>query len=39
MKNHHIKLTSLKGQFDIAYKSNSEILLKDFICNIIHSNF
>lgn len=39
MKNYYIKLTSIKGQFDAAYKSDSEITLDEFKCNIIYNNF
>lgn len=39
MKNYYIKLTSLKEQFYVVYKSNSENNLNDFECNIIYNKF
>ena len=39
MKLYYIKLTSMKGQIDAAFISNSEIKLDDFQCKIIYNNF
>ena len=39
MKPYYIKLTSMKGQIDTAFISNSEINLDDFQCKIIYNNF
>ena len=39
MKPYYIKLTSMKGQIDAAFISNSEINLVDFNCTKIYNNF
>ena len=39
MKPYYIKLTSMKGQIDAAFISNSEIKLVDFNCTKIYNNF
>ena len=39
MKPYYIKLTSMKGQIDAAFISNSEITLDDFNCSKIYNNF
>ena len=39
MKPYYIKLTSMKGQIDAAFISNSEINLVDFNCAKIYNNF
>ena len=39
MKPYYIKLTSIKGQIDAAFISNSEINLVDFNCAKIYNNF
>ena len=39
MKPYYIKLTSMKGQIDAAFRSHSEIKIIDFQCKKIYSNF
>ena len=39
MKPYYIKLTSMKGQIDAAFRSHSEIKMVDFQCKTIYSNF
>ena len=39
MKSYYVKLTSMKGQIDAAFKSTSEIKLDDFKCDILYKKF
>lgn len=39
LKKYYIKLTSIKGQYDGAYKNSLDIKLSDFNCLTIYSNF
>ena len=39
MKSYYVKLTSMKGQIDAAFRSSSEIKLNDFKCDILYKKF
>ena len=39
MKSYYVKLISMKGQIDAAFRSISEIKLDDFKCDILYKNF
>ena len=39
MKSYYVKLTSMKGQIDAAFRSSSEIKLDDFKCDILYKKF
>lgn len=39
MGKYYVKLTSIKGQYDAAYKNFKDINLNDFDCKITYSNF
>ena len=39
MKSYYVKLISMKGQIDAAFRSSSEIKLNDFKCDILYKKF
>ena len=39
MKSYYVKLTSMKGQIDAAFRISSEIKLNDFKCDILYKKF